>query len=84
MHIDSRALRVLTDWSAKEYKNEGQKAASLQVLIIDALKVQDAKTRHACAEAVLCVPERCETPTGGSAICPDEAHAAVMNTQAIE
>lgn len=41
--IDSRALRVITDWNSREYKSEGQKAASLQVLIIAALTEQAAE-----------------------------------------
>jgi hypothetical protein len=40
MGVDARALKVLTDWNSREYTNEGQKAASLQVLIIEALKEQ--------------------------------------------
>jgi len=50
---DTRSLKVLTDWSSREYVNEGQKAASLQVLINSALEEQDYLTRVACAEAVL-------------------------------
>ena len=52
MDVDSRALKVLTDWNSKTYKNEGQQAASLQVLIISALKEQDKLTRHLCAERI--------------------------------
>ena len=52
MNVDSRALKVLTDWNSREYKNEGQKANSLQVLIISALKQQDKLTRHLCAERI--------------------------------
>ena len=43
------------------------------------LKEQDRDTRHACAEAVLSCREVCETPTGDSAISPDDAHEAVLN-----
>ena len=57
MDIDTRSLKVLTDWNSKEYKSEGQKAASLQVLIISALKEQDKLTRHACAEKVAFIDE---------------------------
>ncbi len=57
MDIDSRALQVLTDWNSREYKNEGQKAASLQVLIISALKEQDKLTRHLCAEKIAFIDE---------------------------
>ena len=52
MNVDNRALKVLTDWNAREYKNEGQKAASLQALIVSALKEQDKLTRHACTEKI--------------------------------
>lgn len=48
-----------------------------------ALKVQDRDTRHACAKAVLECSEICETPTGGSAISPDDVHFACMNVKAV-
>ena len=51
--VDERALKVIADWNSREYKSEGQKAASLQVLIISALKVQDKITRHACIDAFI-------------------------------
>ena len=50
---DIRSLKVLTDWKNREYKNEGQKAASLQCLINSALEEQHYLTRVACADAVL-------------------------------
>jgi len=49
---NSRSLKVIQDWNSREYKNEGQKAASLQCLINSALDEQDKITRHRCAEAV--------------------------------
>ena len=52
MDIDSRALKALNDWNSREYKSEGQKTASLQVLIISALKEQDKLTRYLCAERI--------------------------------
>ena len=57
MDVDSRALKVLTDWNSREYTNEGQKAASLQVLIISALKEQDKLTRHLAAEQIAFIDE---------------------------
>lgn len=58
-----------------------EKSIKFQVLLL--LKEQDRDTRHACAEAVLQCREVCETPTGGSAISPDDAHAACMNVNAV-
>ena len=52
MDVDSRALKVLTDWNGKTYKNEGQKAADLQFLIISALKEQHELTRRECLDVV--------------------------------
>ena len=49
---DSRSLKVIQDWNSREYKCEGQKAASLQCLINSALDEQDKITRHRCAEEV--------------------------------
>lgn len=40
-------------------------------------------TRHACAEAVVGLPECCEQPNGNSAIDPDDAHNACMNVKAV-
>lgn len=51
--------------------------------LVKLLKEQDRDTRHACAEVVINLPEVCETPTGGSAISPDDAHAACMNVKAV-
>ena len=53
MSVDERALKVIQEWNKREYKNEWQKAASLQVLIISALVNQDKITRHACADAFI-------------------------------
>lgn len=47
------------------------------------LKEQDRDTRSTCAEAIMQCREVCETPTGGSAISPDDAHMACMNARAI-
>ena len=71
---DSRSLKVLTDWNSKEYNCEGQKAASLQCLINDALIEQDKLTRHACAEAVLFLPDRATI---------NEIHSACINVKAV-
>ena len=49
----ARALKIITDWRSREFKNKGQKDASLQILIIQALDEQDYITRVACAESVL-------------------------------
>lgn len=52
MSVDERSLKVITEWNSREYKSLGQKAASLQVLIIAALKEQDKMTRRLCAERI--------------------------------
>lgn len=41
MNNDSIALEIIQEWNSRDYKNEGQKAASLQVLIISALDKKD-------------------------------------------
>ena len=38
--IDAISLKILTDWNSREYNCEGQKQASLQVLINTALEEQ--------------------------------------------
>ena len=78
MDVDSRALKVLTDWSSREYKNEGQKAASLQCLIISALKEQDKLTRHLCAEKVAFVDDNPD-----SDVVLGNAIRQIMNARAI-
>ncbi len=50
---DTRSLKVLNDWNSLEYKNDSQKAASLQCLINSALEEQDYLTRVACADSML-------------------------------
>ena len=51
---------------------------SIEERIIKALKEQDAKTRHACAEAVL----KCNKDVSGECIWVNEAHSACMNVDA--
>jgi hypothetical protein len=78
MDADSRALKVLTDWNSREYKNEGQKAASLQCLIISALKEQDKLTRHLCAERIAFIDDNSDHD-----VVLGNAIRQVMNARAI-
>ncbi len=79
MNVDERALRVLTEWNGQKYQNEGQKAASLQCLIISALREQDRDTRHACAEAIT----NCEAVESDNRVRRDEAMGACINVKAV-
>ena len=55
---NTRSLQVLTDWNSREYVNEGQKAATLQVLINSALEEQNRLTRRECTRVVLRLANR--------------------------
>jgi len=50
---DTRSLAAIDEWQSREYKNEHQKMATLQVIINGALEEQNRLTRTACADAVL-------------------------------
>jgi hypothetical protein len=78
MDVDSRALKVITDWNCREYKNDGQKANDLHRLIISSLKEQDKLTRHLCAEKIAFMDEG-----GESDVILGNAIRKVMNARAL-
>ncbi len=45
------------------------------------IKEQDQDTRHACAEAVLMIPEELDSSCNRMVISSDKAHLACMNTK---
>jgi len=75
---DERSLKVLTDWNSREYKNEGQKAAALQVLINSALDEQDKLTRHAIVTKLETMKKE-----GYERLFTDTVKLVIENTKAI-
>lgn len=78
--VKEKALEFL---NCDEWKISKANKVKMEKALILLLKEQDRDTRHACADAVLSVAEVCETPTGGSAISPDDAHSACMNVRVV-
>jgi hypothetical protein len=73
----------LVDDANVEFGIDFDQVSPLIKAIVKLLKEQDRDTRHACAEAVSGLHEVCETPNGGIAICPSDAHDACMNVKAV-
>jgi hypothetical protein len=84
MTVEERAKALIEKWEAGTYYGGAvQKRAALQVAIIDALKEQDRDTRHACSEAVNCLPSSYEAPTGTDLVDKDDVRAACVNVKAV-
>lgn len=79
--VDSIALDIVETWRTTMYHNECQARAALQVMIIDALKQQDKRTRHACAESILGLERMRHNATF---VEIDAACGACVNTRAIK
>jgi hypothetical protein len=52
VNLDQRSLDLINAWKSGDYKSESQKTASLQLLIIDALKQQQELVQQECCNAV--------------------------------
>jgi ADP-ribose pyrophosphatase YjhB (NUDIX family) len=84
MSAEEKALEWVEENIVKHFNLLTPEFKNLLVIsLTNRLKMQDRDTRHACAEAVIACKEVCETPTGDSAISPDDAHNACMNVTAV-
>ncbi len=59
-NVDERALQVVNTWINRDYVNDSQKTAQLQVLIIEALKKQDKITKVECIKKIAFVDDNPE------------------------